>query len=85
MTIGTRPGPIVALFLNVRPDRLRDWKRRGLIGRTCDVQTKQEGYDVVEAYRVLMSLSKTRPRETLDKAAWRSHAERVAGLCPPLN
>ena len=85
MTLGTRPGPMVALFLNVRPDRLRDWKRRGLIGRTCDVRTKKEGYDVNEANRVLLSLSTTRPRQTLDNEAWRSHAERVVGLCPPRN
>lgn len=78
MDVGTRPGPVVALFLSVRPDRLRDWKRRGLIGPTCDVRTRQEGYDVRDALRVRDSLATTRPRVALDDEAWRSHAERLA-------
>ncbi len=78
MNVGTRPGPVVALFLSVRPDRIRDWKRRGLIGPTCDVETRQEGFDVQDVVRVMRNLLSTRPRVALDDETWRSHADRVA-------
>lgn len=78
MKVGTRPGPVIAAFLSLRPERLRDWKRRGLLGPSCDVRTRQEGFDVNEALRVSQQLNTTRPRVALDEQEWRSHAERVA-------
>ena len=75
--LGTRSPGAISLFLGLQPDRLRDWKRRGLIGRTCDVQTHREGFDVVEVAKVSLNLRRTRPRQVLDDEAFRSHAERV--------
>lgn len=79
MTVGTRPAPVIAAFLSLVPDRLRDWRRRGLIGPTCDVRTRQEGYDVAEVARIARTRrpAYARPRVVLDNQAWRSHAERV--------
>jgi hypothetical protein len=75
--LGTRSPGVISAFLSIRPDMLRDWKRRGLIGRTCDVQTHREGYDIAAVATVSITLRKTRPRRVLDESEWRSHAERV--------
>jgi hypothetical protein len=48
----------VAHVLRLRPDRVRDWARRGLIGRVCDVQSRVEGLDVREVRMVDARLRK---------------------------
>lgn len=77
MSIGTHPRLVVALFLSVPSERLRDWRHRGLIGDTCDVRTRAVGFDITEVSRVMRSLRRTRPRVALDDETWRYNAERV--------
>lgn len=80
---GTRPAAMLAAFLNVRTRDLADWRTRGLLGRSCDVVTGVEGYDVLEAIRVRLSLRTTRPRQVLDDEAWREVTLRAVRVAVP--
>lgn len=73
----TLPGPVIAWALAVTPARIRDWKRRGLIGPTCCTRTRREGFDLADVARVWRSINPRSPRVVLDAERLKAHAERI--------